>query len=97
MIIDDLEIKKDGYITIDSIFGFDSPLDITLLIDRCRRIGCTLRFENEDLTIDDSYSNDTVKLATITLYQLLAGYPKAAQDYYNYLFKKANNKEAPGD
>ena len=96
MKFEDFDIVKGGSITVDSIFGFDSPLEITLLIDKCRRIGCTLRFENEDLTIDESYNDDTIKLSTVTLYQLLACHPKAAWDYFNYLFKKANEM-APSD
>ena len=96
MNIDNLDIKKGGSIIINSIFELGS-LDITLLVDKCRRTGCTLRFENEDITIDESYSHDTGKMATVTLYTLLAGYPKAARDYFNYLFDKANNKAAPGD
>lgn len=97
MNIDSLDIKKGGSIVIKSIFEIKSPLDITLLIDKCRRAGCTLRFENEDLSIDESYSNDTIRMARVTLYTLLAGYPKAARDYYNYLFETANNEAAPGD
>lgn len=96
MRIDDIEVKKGGSVTIDSIFEFESSLDVTMLIDKCRRAGCTVRFENEDLTIDSSFSRTPGKMATITLYSLLVAHPKAAQDYINYLFKKAN-KEAPGD
>lgn len=97
MNIDSLAVKKGGSIVIRSVFDIDSSLDITLLIDKCRREGCTLHFENEDLTIDESYGNDTGMMARVTLYTLLAGYPKAARDYYNYLYDKANNEAAPGD
>ena len=96
MRIEDIEVKKGGSVTIGSIFEFESSLDVTMLIDKCRRAGCVVRFENEDITIDDSYSHDDVKRATVMLYTLLVAHPKAAQDYYNYLFKKAN-KEAPGE
>lgn len=96
MRIEDIEVKKGGNVTINSIFEFGSSLDVTMLIDKCRRTGCVLRFENEDITIDDSYSNDTAKMATVTLYTLLMVHPKAAQDYFNYLFDQANKKHAPG-
>lgn len=95
MNLEDFEIKKGGTISVESIFAFDNPLDVTLLIDKCRRTGCTLRFENEDLTIDDSFDNDPYLRTRTNLYSLLACHPKAAQDYFNYLFKKAN-QEAPG-
>ena len=91
MNINDLNIEKGGYITIGSIFELGC-LDITLLVDKCRRAGCTLRFENEDITIDESYSNDTVKMATVTLYTLLAGHPKAAMDYIRYCVQTATKK-----
>lgn len=97
MSIDQFDIKKNGSITISSIFEFKRPLDITLLVDKCRRVGCTVRFENEDLTIDDSFSNDSGKRAILMLYTLLARHPKAAQDYYNYIFSQANKKQAPGE
>lgn len=97
MSIDQFEIRKGGRITVDSIFGFEDPLDITQLIDQCRRAGCSIRFVNEDLTIDDSFRDDAGKRALVTLYTLLARHPKAAQDYYNYLFIKANRKPAPGE
>lgn len=92
MKIDDVTIEKKGSLTIGSIFEFDSPLDITLLVDKCRRAGCTLRFENEDITIDETYSNDTAKMATVTLYTLLAGHPKAAMDYIRYCVRTATKK-----
>lgn len=91
MNIDDLKIEKNGSITIGSIFELGC-LDITLLVDKCRRAGCTLRFENEDITIDDSYSHDTGKMATVTLYTLLAGHPKAAMDYIRYCVEVAAKK-----
>ena len=86
MKVDNLNIEKNGSLTIDSIFEFDSPLDITLLIDRCRQNGCTLRFENEDLTIDNNYGNDASKVAVVTLYTMLAGHPKAALEYIRCWF-----------
>ena len=95
MRIEDIEVKKGGIVNIDSIFEFESSLDVTMLIDKCRRAGCTVRFENEDLTVDESFSRNPGKMAMITLYSLLVAHPKAAQDYFNYLFKKAN-QEAPG-
>ena len=70
---------------------------MTMLIDKCRRAGCTVRFENEDLTVDESFSRNPGKMAMITLYSLLVGHPKAAQDYYNFLFDQANKKHAPGE
>ena len=97
MNIDCLDIKKGGNLVVRSIFEIENSLDITLLIDRCRRAGCTLHFNNEDLTIDEAYGNDTAMMARVTLYTLLAGYPKAARDYYNYLYDKANNETAPGE
>ena len=97
MRIEDLEITKGGSLTIGSIFEFESSLDVTMLIDKCRKAGCKVLFENEDITIDDSYSNDTAKMATVTLYTLLMAHPKAAQDYYNYLFDQANKKHAPDE
>lgn len=93
MKVDNLNIEKNGSLTIDSIFEFDSPLDITLLIDRCRQNGCTLRFENEDLTIDNNYGNDASKVAVVTLYTMLAGHPKAALDYIRYCVRAATKKE----
>ena len=66
-----------------------------MLIDKCRKADCTVRFENEDLTVDDSFTHNPGNMAMITLYSLLVAHPKAAQDYFNYLFKKAN-QEAPG-
>ena len=93
MNIDDLNIEKNGYLSIGSIFEFESPLDITLLIDKCRRAGCTIYFENEDLTIDRNYSNDTSKMAIVTLYTLLAGHPKAAMDYIRYCIHTATKKD----
>ena len=95
MRIEDLEITKGGSLTIGSIFDFESSLDVTMLIDKCRTAGCKVLFENEDITIDDSYGNDPMQVATVTLYTLLVAHPKAAQDYFNYLFKK-ENKSAPG-
>ena len=92
MNINDLNIVKGSSITINSIFELSS-LDITLLVDKCRRIGCTLRFENEDITIDDSYGNDTGKMAIVTLYTLLAGHPKAAMDYIRYCIQTATKKD----
>lgn len=97
MNIDTLEIKKGGYIIIGSIFEVESPLAITELIFKCRDAGCTLRFENEDLTIDKSYNDSDSMRTKVMLYTLLAGNPKAAQDYFNYLFKKANNELAPSN
>lgn len=67
-----------------------------MLIDKCRKAGCTVRFENEDLTVDESFNHNPGKMAMITLYSLLVAHPKAAQDYFNYLFKKAN-EVAPGE
>ena len=96
MRIEDLEITKDGSLTIGSIFEFESSLDVTMLIDKCRKAGCKVLFENEDITIDDSYGNDPMQVATVTLYTLLVAHPKAAQDYFNYLFKK-ENISAPGN
>ena len=93
MKVDNLNIEKNGSLTIGSIFEFDNPLDITLLIDRCRQNGCTLRFENEDLTIDNSYGNDASKVAVVTLYTMLAGHPKAALDYIRYCVHTATKKE----
>ena len=93
MSLDDLNIEKNGTLTIASIFEFDSPLDITLLVDKCRRAGCTLRFENEDITIDENYSNDTAKMAIVMLYTLLAGHPKAAMDYIRYCVQTATKKD----
>ncbi len=95
MRIEDIEVKKGGSVTVGSIFEFESSLDVTMLIDKCRKAGCTVRFENEDLTVDESFSHNPGKMAMITLYSLLVAHPKAAQDYFNYLFKKAN-QEAPG-
>jgi len=92
MNINDLNIVKGGSITIGSIFELDS-LDITLLVDKCRRAGCTLRFENEDITIDDNYSHDMGKMAIVTLYTLLAGHPKAAMDYIRYCIQTATKKD----
>lgn len=92
MNINDLNIVKGGCVTIGSIFELDS-LDITLLVDKCRRAGCTLRFENEDITIDDNYSHDTGKMAIVTLYTLLAGHPKAAMDYIRYCIQTATKKD----
>jgi len=96
MRIEDIEVKKDGSVTISSIFEFESSIDVTMLVGKCLSDDCILRFENEDLTIDSSYIRDPGKSAMVTLYSLLVAHPKAAQDYYNYLFKKAN-KETPGD
>lgn len=95
MRIEDIEVKKGGSVTVGSIFEFESSIDVTMLIDKCRRAGCTVRFENEDLTVDESFSRNPGKMAMITLYSLLVAHPRAAQDYYNYLFKKANEK-TPG-
>lgn len=91
MNIDNLDIKKDGSLTIGSIFEL-SGLNITLLIDKCRRVGCTLHFENEDLTIDDTYDDDPGMRAKVMLYTLLAGHPEAALDYINFLYKKETSK-----
>jgi len=66
-----------------------------MLIDKCRKASCKVLFENEDITIDDSYGNDTIQVATVMFYTLLIAHPKSAQDYFNYLFKK-ENKTAPG-
>ena len=93
MKIEDITIEKNSSLTIGSIFEFDSPLDITILVDKCRRAGCTLRFENEDITIDENYGNDTAKMATVMLYTLLAGHPKAAMDYIRYCICTATKKD----
>lgn len=92
MNINNLNVSKGSCVTIGSIFELDS-LDITLLVDKCRRAGCTLRFENEDITIDDNYSHDTGKMAIVTLYTLLAGHPKAAMDYIRYCIQTATKKD----
>lgn len=92
MNIDDLTIEKNGTLTIGSIFEVDSSLDITLLVDKCQRAGCTLRFENEDLTIDDTYSNDAGMRAKMMLYSLLAAHPDAALDYIRYCVSVASKK-----
>ena len=81
MNIDDLKIKKNGSVTIDSIFEFNSSMEITLLVNKCQTEGCTLRFKNEDLTIDNTYNNDPGMRAKVLLYSLLASYPEAAMDY----------------
>lgn len=93
MRIEDIEVKKGGSLTIGSIFEFESSLDVTMLIDKCRKAGCKVLFENEDITINDSYGNDPMQVATVTLYTLLVAHPKAAQVYFNYLFKKENRVE----
>ncbi len=95
MNLNELNIEKGGSLTIGSIFELESSLDITMLVDKCRRAACTLYFENEDLTIDSSYSNDMGTMATVTLYTLLAGYPKAAMDYIRYCVNCASKNKDP--
>ena len=97
MNINDLDIRKGGSITIGSIFEVGNGLDITLLVDKCRMAGCTLHFEDEDITVDDGYGDNAGMRAKVMLYTLLSDHPKAAQDYFNYLYKQANKKKAPSD
>ena len=92
MKLEDLKVEKNGSITIGSIFEFDSSLDITLLVDKCRRAGCTVRFENEDITIDDTYNDDAGTRAKVMLYTLLANHPEAAMDYFRYCMSVASKK-----
>ena len=97
MNIENIDIRKGSSVTIGSIFEVGNGLDITLLVDKCRTVGCTLHFEDEDITVDDGYGDDAGMRAKVMLYTLLAGHPKAAQDYFNFLFKQANKGTAPSD
>ena len=97
MNIDNIDIRKGGNIIIGSIFEVGNGLDITLLVDKCRMAGCTLHFENEDITVDDGYGDDVGMRSKVMLYTLLAGHPKAAWDYFNFLYNQANKEKAPSD
>ena len=90
MNINNLNIVKDGYLSIGSIFEIGSSMAITELVVKCRNVGCTLRFENEDLTIDSSYSDNDAMRVKVMLYTLLAGHPEAALDYIRYCVNAVN-------
>jgi hypothetical protein len=85
MKLDDLNIQKNGSLTIGSIFEVGRPMAITELIFKCRDAGCTLHFENENLTIDSSYNDDDILRGKVMLYTLLAGHPEAALLGYNQI------------
>ena len=92
MSIECLKIEKNGFLTIGSIFEVGGPMAITELVRRCQDAGCTLHFENENMTVDSTYNDNTDMRAKVMLYTLLAGHPGAAMDYIRYCVNCVSNK-----
>ena len=90
-------IPKDGTLVIGSIFEMHNGyFDLSPLIQKCKEQNCTLRFENENLTITPgAYDTDLSLRAQITAYSMIATYPQAAIDYTRYRFSLAEKKKGP--
>lgn len=90
-------IEKNGTLTIDSIFELKrSFFDVSPLIQECDKQNCTLRFENEDITIKPgAYENNGSLRAQITAYCMVATYPQTAVDYTRYCYSLARKKKDP--
>lgn len=94
---DDYSVIKDGTLTIGSIFELQrSYFDVSPLIQECAKQNCTLRFENENITIQPgAYDNDGSLRAQITAYCMVATYPQTAIDYTRYCYSLADKKKNP--
>ena len=94
---DDYIITKDGVLTIGSIFELQrSYFDVSPLIQECTKQNCTLRFENEGITIKPGdYDNDGSLRAQITAYCMVAAYPQTAIDYTRDCYSLAGKKKDP--
>jgi len=90
-------IEKDGTLTIGSIFELrDGFFDLSPLIQNCKVQNCTLRFENEGITIKPGdYDADLGLRAQLTTYSMISAYPQAAIDYTRYCFGLADKKKDP--
>ena len=93
----DYTIEKNGTLTIDSIFELGrSYFDVSPLIQNCKAQNCTLRFENEDITINPgAYDDDSGLRAQIMAYCMVATYPQTAIDYTRYCYSLAGKKKSP--
>ncbi|MBR3503772.1 MAG: hypothetical protein IKO07_05960 [Clostridia bacterium] len=97
MSISEYSIQQDGTLVIGSLFELErNYFDVSSLIQKCKEQNCTLRFENENLTITPgAYDTDLSLRAQITAYSMIATYPQAAIDYTRYCFSLAEKKKGP--
>ena len=79
-------IVENGSITIPSIFMFDSITEMKNFVHSCRMLKCTVHFENEDMTVTPN--DDGVIDTRLTSYGCVINFPKSAEDYIKYLFRK---------
>lgn len=97
MSISEYSIQQDGTLVIGSLFELErNYFDVSSLIQKCKEQNCTLRFENEDITISPgAYDDDGSLRAQITAYCMVAAYPQAAIDYVRYCFNLTEKKKGP--
>lgn len=89
--INSIEPEMNGVLQIDSIFEIpDGHVGVSALLQKCRQKNCTVHFANEDLTIHPGDDQSTALRATLTAYELISVYPKAAEDYFKYLCSLAH-------
>ena len=79
-------IKENGSITIPSIFMFNSIIEMKDFVHSCRMLKCTVYFKNEDMTVTPV--DDGIIDTRLTSYGCVINFPKAAEDYIKYLFRK---------
>ena len=93
MNFDNSIIVKNGSIDIESIFLMtDGYPQINSFLHACQAQNCTVRFQNECITIRPGDLADTTTRAVLSTYGMLIVYPKAARDFVNYALNSASKR-----
>lgn len=88
-------IRENETIKLFSVFDFNGGAEeLFSFLFGCKKLNCTVVFENEGITINPNNDGDTEQNLLLSFYAMIAKEPKIANDYIRYLSNKHLNRTA---
>ena len=86
-------IIPNGHLILRSLYQFNNEAEVYAFLHACKREGCSVCFQNEDINMVSNGALNVPKIA-ISMYMHLKENPRMVEEYLRYTMKVASKEWA---